>query len=394
MLRIKACVEARDGEIVGAPYSVGPRLYVRVRCALGHEWEPAVGKLVSGQWCAECAGNVPLGLEEMQKLAIQRQGKCLSVEYTNNKTKLDWECSIGHRWSARPFNIKVLGQWCPVCKTHVGEEIVRATLEEAFPGHAFPRTRTVEWMGGLELDGYCEELKIAFEHQGVQHFKDSPFFHRKAGSLEAQQARDARKQDSCTENFVTLLITTYTTPNGELRNFVRRELYLLGYELAHPETLPTDAEFLDTVRAKGDPSRLRQYAKMCAIIEQKGGFCLSTSYLSFDTPVRIRCGRGHEFEATPRAFCQADSRGPRFCPDCSTHRHSDAALKAELAKYGYTFIRTGLQQSGARQVRTIQAKCPVDDHPVFTKLLSNLKLPRHGCPKCGHARCGRPTIEM
>jgi hypothetical protein len=323
----------------------------------------------------------------MQELAEQRGGKCLSAVYANNKTKLDWECSLGHQWAARPFNIKVMGQWCPTCNVHLGELIVRMSLEEVFPGHKFQSTRAVPWMEKLELDGYCEELNFAFEHQGVQHFKRSPFFHREEGAFEAQLERDARKVVLCAQNNVRLLITHYKIPTGELRGHVRGELEQMGYEL--PPLVLTDSEFLDGVRALGDPSERRQYAKMCAAIERKGGVCLSLSYVGFDTPMKIKCEVGHVFEAAPRAFYQADGRGPRFCPDCSTHRQSDAVLTAKLAEHGYILLGTGTQRSGERTVRTIQAKCPVEDHPAFTKMLSNFKLPTKGCPTCSYARCGK-----
>lgn len=35
-------------------------------------------------------------IEDMQKLAEKRGGKCLSTEYAY--TKLEWECDEGHTW--------------------------------------------------------------------------------------------------------------------------------------------------------------------------------------------------------------------------------------------------------------------------------------------------------
>ena len=42
-------------------------------------------------------------------------GRCLSKSYINAKTKLEWECSEGHRWWATPSNIRHIGTWCPKC---------------------------------------------------------------------------------------------------------------------------------------------------------------------------------------------------------------------------------------------------------------------------------------
>jgi hypothetical protein len=84
-------------------------------CAEGHQWEAIPRNIKSYvQWCPECAGNKKLSLQEMQVLARERGGECLSQEYTNNQTKLLWECTKGHQWKATPHNIKQ-GQWCRTC---------------------------------------------------------------------------------------------------------------------------------------------------------------------------------------------------------------------------------------------------------------------------------------
>jgi len=73
-----------------------------------------------GQWCPYCARKVRLGIGEMQELARQRGGVCLSKRYVNTKTPLRWQCAEGHVWSATPNSIKPSGYkergtWCPIC---------------------------------------------------------------------------------------------------------------------------------------------------------------------------------------------------------------------------------------------------------------------------------------
>jgi hypothetical protein len=59
-----------------------------------------------------------LTIEEMHTLAKNRDGRCLSNEYINDRTKLTWMCSEGHKWNGSPFCIKS-GTWCPVCAKKV-----------------------------------------------------------------------------------------------------------------------------------------------------------------------------------------------------------------------------------------------------------------------------------
>jgi hypothetical protein len=75
-------------------------------------------------------------LEEMQKLAKEHGGKCLSNVYTNRRTKLLWECKEGHQWKTAPGNIKS-GNWCPYCgikrrveARKLGIEVMRQIAEE------------------------------------------------------------------------------------------------------------------------------------------------------------------------------------------------------------------------------------------------------------------------
>lgn len=85
-------------------------------CRKGHKWFAAVNSvLYSGSWCPQCANNRKLSLIELQRIAIQKGGRCLATNYKNSKTKLLWECMKGHRWYATAFSIKTRKSWCPQC---------------------------------------------------------------------------------------------------------------------------------------------------------------------------------------------------------------------------------------------------------------------------------------
>jgi hypothetical protein len=52
------------------------------------------------------------------------------------------------------------------------EILCREIFEKLLPGHKFPKANP-SFLRGLELDGYCKELGIAFEYNGSHHFKVS-----------------------------------------------------------------------------------------------------------------------------------------------------------------------------------------------------------------------------
>lgn len=85
-------------------------------CAAGHKWEAKPNDIkTSKSWCPVCAGHEPLTLEDMKEMAESKGGTCLSDAYVNSTTKLRWRCAKGHVWEATPGNIRSRNSWCPVC---------------------------------------------------------------------------------------------------------------------------------------------------------------------------------------------------------------------------------------------------------------------------------------
>ena len=69
-------------------------------CAEGHVWEATPDRIQQGKWCPHCAGVAKKTIDDMQRLAETRGGKCLSEQYVSNREPLLWECADGHVWRA------------------------------------------------------------------------------------------------------------------------------------------------------------------------------------------------------------------------------------------------------------------------------------------------------
>ena len=66
-------------------------------------------------WCHRCASNKKKDtIENMRKIAKERNGACLSKTYVDHATKIFWKCRVGHKWMATPMSIKK-GNWCRIC---------------------------------------------------------------------------------------------------------------------------------------------------------------------------------------------------------------------------------------------------------------------------------------
>ncbi|MBK3786399.1 hypothetical protein G3A43_40055 [Paraburkholderia aspalathi] len=103
----------RGGQCLSETY-VSPPQQLLWRCAAGHEWK-ATANTVYDHWCPECkVKRRRLGIGNMHELAATRGGACLSTDYVNTKTPLEWQCAKGHRWQTPPMTI-IAGSWCPSC---------------------------------------------------------------------------------------------------------------------------------------------------------------------------------------------------------------------------------------------------------------------------------------
>ena len=125
-----ALAAARGGRCLSSEYK-NRNTKLQWECSKGHRWEATPGSVVGGSWCRRCAGMQPGSIEEMRKIAKKRGGKCLSKEYHNKKSKLLWECSEGHHWEAIPGNVK-RGSWCPkcACREKTGIERIQKIAED------------------------------------------------------------------------------------------------------------------------------------------------------------------------------------------------------------------------------------------------------------------------
>ena len=370
------------------------------RCALGHEWENRAGKVKSGQWCPTCAGKSPKGMAYLHDLAAQKGGQCLSTVYPGMQNLAVWRCERGHEWQAKPNNIRYggwcpyclgkyqtlndmhelarsrggeclsdeyLGQatklvwrcsdnhiwkavpnaiknggWCPHCRVNYGEEICRIYFEGIF-GKPFPKSKPKFLATGpravMELDGFCEELQLAFEHHGEQHYRRVPRFQPSENDFLEQQRRDAAKIDLCRTAGVTVIeipAIPELTAVDELPNLVKTKLAEVGIKPPlDPDIVTLDlSRIYDRAALKG----LRQIAK------SKGGGLLSETYMGDRGRLRWRCHEGHEWLANPNGI-----KNGHWCALCYGNvRKTLDEMREKAAQRGFTLLSDEYKGTNAK----------------------------------------------
>jgi hypothetical protein len=227
-------------------------------------------------------------------------------------------------------------------------------------GRPFPRVRPA-WLTNttghrLELDGFCEELSLAFEHQGGQHYREIAHFSQH--SLAAIRRRDARKRRICRDRGVKLIEIPEVirrTPVAELRKVILQACRLAGVKL--PRGAATKAIAVSPVYANNcDDDALDELRR---VAKAKGGECLAGEYLGSEAHLRFRCSCGHTWNARP-----SDIRNGTWCKRC--------ALKAtaDLKRLTIEMMREIARERGG--------ECLSDTYIDSTKKL------RWRCGRCGH----------
>jgi len=192
-------------------------------CVKGHEWRESPNKRNSGDDCPYCSNH-----RVCSDNCLATIDPVLAKEWHPTKNEITpsdvtsrsgkrawWICSKGHEWDAI-IGSRARGNGCSRCLTKT-EEKCRKIFENIF-GKPFYKDRKA--LGcNLELDGYCEELKLAFEYNGAQHYKFVKFWHKTADSLAKQQERDRRKARLCKEKGIKLITIPYTE-NDRLEEFI------------------------------------------------------------------------------------------------------------------------------------------------------------------------------
>ena len=119
----------RGGECISEEY-LGCKVKLKWQCKEGHIWEAPPNSIMnSNSWCPYCAGQPKITIQDMQKFAESRGGKCLSKRYVNMHTKLKWQCSKGHVWKATPYTLKSNNSWCHECEHERMQDTLRKIAE-------------------------------------------------------------------------------------------------------------------------------------------------------------------------------------------------------------------------------------------------------------------------
>lgn len=338
-----------------------------------HEPFPAAISNVihNGQWCRACWNerrrppNPPRPREQVEQLVKWKGGEIITIngdgKWKGNKTSLTIRCARGHEWSATVGNLVHRDSWCSGgCQSRFGERITCAIFETTFRMD-FPPARPL-WMPvgpsrkhRLTLDGYNDQLKMAFEYQGPHHYDDPEVM-----------KTDERKQLACDKHGVRLVVVKGTKKPFPPENVLAqiKEAFRLARIRKSPE-LPTYDLFEHELK------QLRLLA------EKKGGTCLADVFKGWDAQYEWKCSNSDHPSWTATRY-QIDKVGT-WCGHCA----GNAPLDIEkLQTWGRTngLELLDVEYHGANA--KYRWRCSNADH-VIERSRSNIKQSLDkGLPAC------------
>lgn len=253
------------------------------------------GSMINGLGCGECINEDVVNLrskktiKSINKYVSELNGKLLSTEYINNLNNLDFRCNEGHEFQESWSDVQFKMRWCPKCSKNknIGEELTRQMLEHALQ-MPMP-TRHIKELKGLELDGYNDEKRIAFEYQGFQHSQKTAFFHSSDSEFESQLERDKLKREICLENNICLLEVEqfHHISRKSIPKFYDQVLELLRAN----EIIYIEDTFVVDLKELFSNKLSEQYVLAKKIVNESGGTI--EGYIGSETKHKYYCSKGH-----------------------------------------------------------------------------------------------------
>ena len=307
----------RGGQCLSKNY-VNAETTLEFKCknVMHPSWFAEAKHMLKGGWCQLCYfESLVIPLEDTKFIQVVKEKKGSVVgNFVNVQTDCEIVCALGHKWKARPQRI-VDGTWCPLCSRGLSERICRTTVEQMF-GEDFPSTRP-SWLRNvegnlMELDCYCEKLRLAFEYNGKQHYEAVDYFH---DSFEKRQYLDEVKKKLCQDNNVNLIVIPVFNKlftKDKLQSFIAVECQKLDIVL--PVGATTMVLKYDTVHLSYEVEKQKKLEKLAA---DKNGEILS-KYIGALDKIQCKCnnnGCGHIWWAYPGTIYKGG-----WCPVCGQEK--------------------------------------------------------------------------
>jgi len=288
---------------------------LRWQCAKKHRWSAipySVQKM--GTWCPECAGRLPKAkmLALMRKTAKERGGRCLAKSFGRTTNSYEWQCKKGHRWH-RTWDVLKKGGWCPQCAGRLPPAEILEELKQIAKEH-----------GGRVVSRRYVDSKTGVEVRCKK---------RHQWRVSASDLRRGKWCGICagnTPHTIESLRAIAVERGGKLLSKTcepgvkARWRCGKGHSWSAMGTAVKNGTWCPTC------ARAPRYTlqDMQAAAARMGGECLSKRFRSVSHHLRWRCAEGHEWKATGSQV----ANGGTWCTACAGLARGTIKEMREIAR--------------------------------------------------------------
>lgn len=299
----------------------------RWECKQGHRFDRTGFDVIHrDRWCTTCEPT-RVDISRAKELVEARGGRLLTKGTIDSKTRLSIICNLGHHFEKSWNDMSSSkAQWCDTCSSKSKSEEMARTALEQLSGFSFPKKRP-SWLvyegRRLELDGFNEQSKLAFEYQGQQHYDTKGVYGGTKEQLRRRKEIDDTKRKLCAEQGVYLIEIAYTVRPEKFKDEILSELIRLDYPNidAFDWTLVPD---LDKAFIRED--RLEELREAMASKNLK---LLSKKWIDVGTEYKYQCLTcGDKSQKEGRRFLKG--RGPDGCKKCAMVAAAKLVAKRKL----------------------------------------------------------------
>lgn len=334
-------------------------------CANAHTFSQSKEHLKNGFWCKTCNRNAEVEriFSAIKSIVEKQGGKCLSSEYISTMSKMQWQCSKGHTWSALPKGI-LQGQWCAVCFHNKLKEINTRFTIAGLQQHAeklggklltkeYNYKQPVHWQCSkghvwnakaspvVNYNQWCKLCAIENSKLSIKEFQKIAESH--GGKLLSEQyiTINDKLKWQCSKGHIWEAVASNVkggtwcrkcnTENSKLtielfQNIAKER----GGKLLSEKYIRINSKLKwqcskgHTWEAKPDNIKKGSWCKICSIVnsrtpievfqeiaKKKGGKLLSTEFITIQTHLLWECAKGHTWKTTPATIKKGS-----WCPVC------------------------------------------------------------------------------
>ena len=361
--------EQHNGKCLSEEY-VNNRTKLKWQCEYGHEWETTYGHIHNSCWCPYCAGTMKKNIKDCHKLAKSKNGKVLSTEYINNNTKYLWQCEHKHEWEANYSSIQQ-GQWCPYCGGTMKKTIEDCHRLAEEKNGKFLSDKYINCKNKLKWqcsEGHIWEAALGNIQQG--------YWCPKCGNISSSKKQKGYAiedmQKLAEDRGGECLSEEYVNCGTKLKwKCLEKHIW---------EATPSSILHKNTWCPYCASKALKTIKDMQELAKQNNGKCLSKKYINANTKLRWQCEFGHTWNATPCGIS-----GGQWCPYCAGNAKKTMRNMHELAeeKNGKCISKKYINSK-----TNLKWMCKYGHEWEATP--NNVKK-GHWCPECARVEGGKKT---